>query len=235
MTKARIATDTQARKACCFAGHPKSGPMFSLKTTGMLSRDQTGRRKGQSCAEMLSLKLQTTNPMNTTETTIREDHTLKSATMRGHPLMIYDDGVGPLWVYSESLGPRGIIRAQSWEAAYGIAEDEFMDEASETVEELQKEYGFRREHRKVLDASGEFACWETVETPDPDAWVDNELFQEAYGFRPNGPRAGKWPNGEPRDPIGHGIYIKDLNGSTLHKLTPELAGEWGIEITTEPN
>jgi len=46
-----------------------------------------------------------------------------------YPLYFYDDGFGPLWVYRESLGVRGIIRARTWEDAYGIAEDEIMDDA----------------------------------------------------------------------------------------------------------
>lgn len=172
-----------------------------------------------------------------------------------YDIPVYDDGFGPIFIHRDSMGIMGIIRALTWEDAYSISEDEFFPEAGETVEELVKEYGFRREHKKVVKSGppdgfseiwkpdclkpGEkfagpedyadngklpewkFIRWQLIETPDRDAWMDNELFQEAYGFRPNGPRAGVWEKtGEPKDPIGHGIYAKDLNGDWLEQMTP---------------
>lgn len=149
------------------------------------------------------------------------------------------------------MGINGIVRAQTFEDAYSICEDEFFPEADETIEELVKEYGFKRESFKVVeDASitvatdhcnaGErfavypddypngklapdFVRWQTVETPDADAWSDNELFQENYGFRSNGPNK--------TDVLNHGIYSKDLNGDYLDRLTPELLAE--LEITLD--
>ncbi len=152
---------------------------------------------------------------------------------------VYDDGYGELYVMRDSIGIVGIVRARSWADAYEICEDEFFVEASETIEELQKEYGFRREHKKVIMTPtgeryaepddyplqrGQFQRWDTIETPDPDSWPDNELFQEAFGFRPNGPNM--------KDQIGHGIYAKDLNGERLDVLTMELAEEVEIQIET---
>lgn len=162
----------------------------------------------------------------------------------------YDDGFGPLWISRNSLGINGIVRAKTWEDAYSICEDEFFPEADETIEEIIKEYGFKREHIKVVkDDSvttatehcriGErferypedypngklapaFVRWATVETLDPEAWSDNELFQEAFGFRPNGPNK--------RDTLKHGIYSKDLNGDYLDRLTPELIENLGIVL-----
>lgn len=183
---------------------------------------------------------------------IADGQTLKSAKYRsGYPIAVYDDGFGPLWISRCSIGINGIVRAQTWEDAYGICEDEFFPEADETMEEIIKEYGFRREDIKIVkDASvltatdlcgaGEreerypedypdgklaptFVRWATRKTPDPEAWVDNELFQEAFGFRPNGRNH--------RDKIGHGIYSKDLNGDALDPLTSELLEE--LEITLE--
>ena len=125
--------------------------------------------------------------------------------------------------------------------AYSICEDEFFPEADESIEEIIREYGFRREHVKIVnDGSGEravrypedypdgtlrprFVRWETRDTPDPDAWSENELFQESFGFRNNGPRA--------KDVHKHGIYAKDLNGYALDSLTPELLE--ALEITLE--
>lgn len=170
---------------------------------------------------------------------IHESQSLVSATVHGHSLRTYDDGFGPLWVVVNSLGPIGVIRARTWESAYGIAEDEIFPEADETLEEIVKEYGFRRETHKIIRDKGtgeerratsadypcvgqwEFVRWETKETPDAGAWSENELFQEAFGFRPNGPNS--------HDIQRHGIYAKDLNGERLDRLTPELAEELGIE------
>lgn len=128
-----------------------------------------------------------------------------------------------------------------------FCEDEFFPEAGETIEELAKEYGFTREHLKVIrDASsptgerfaeprdysdngrlpaGLFLRWETVEMPDVDAWTENGLFQEGFGFRPNGPNA--------HDTLNHGIYAKDLNGDSLDSLTPALMAKLGITVDLE--
>jgi hypothetical protein len=182
---------------------------------------------------------------------IHDGQTLDGAQYEsGYEISVYDDGFGPLWISRNSIGINGIVRAKTWEDAYSICEDEFFQEADETIDELVKEYGFKREHKKVVkDASvtvateyctagerferypedypngrlsPEFVRWETIETPDPDAWPDNELFQESYGFRHNGPNS--------RDKHKHGIYQKDLNGDSLDRLTPELLKDLGITL-----
>jgi len=184
---------------------------------------------------------------------MKDNETLTGAKYIGSGIEIpvYDDGYGPLWVSRNSIGLNGIVRAQTWEDAYSICEDEFFPEADETVDQLIAEYGFKREHRKVVKdlnvatasaytSAGErfevypddypdgklvpeFVKWVTIETPDPNAWTENELFCEAYGFRNNGPNE--------RDKLNHGIYSKDLNGDSLDPLTPEMLADWGIELT----
>lgn len=71
--------------------------------------------------------------------------------------------------------------------------------------------------------------YDTLETPceDENGWTENELFCEAYGFRPDGPNAS--------DTLKHGIYAKDLNGDCLDELTDALASELGIELQSAPN
>jgi hypothetical protein len=193
-------------------------------------------------------------------TLIKDGQSLDSATgIFGYPIKTYDDGFGPLWVYRDSMGVSGIVRAKTWEDAYSICEDEFMSEASETLDEIIKEYGFTCEHKKVVKDSSvlvstdhtqvgerfatnedypasnggkllpEFIRWETIETPNPEAWMDNECFQEGFGFRPNGPNV--------RDTHKHGIYARDLNGESLDMLTSELIEAIGIVlvITGEVN
>jgi hypothetical protein len=184
---------------------------------------------------------------------IKDGQTLDSAMYEpsGYAIETYDNGYGPLWISRNSLGINGIVRAKTFEDAYGICEDEFFPEASETITELQAEYGFTREHVKIVkdpsvlvatDVSGvgervekypedypdgklvpTFVRWATIETPNSEAWMDNELFQEAYGFRPNGPNV--------RDVQKHGIYSKDLNGDYLELLTSELIEQIGIKLT----
>jgi len=138
-------------------------------------------------------------------------------TQYGSDIQTYDDGFGPLWIMRDSMDIMGIVRAQTWEDAYSICEDEFFPEADDTIEELIAEYGHKREHVRRPDGT-----WDTIETPDADAWYENELFQEAYGFRPNGPNV--------RDKRGHGIYAKDLNGEYLDALGPALLAQLGIVL-----
>lgn len=188
--------------------------------------------------------------MRTLETTLINDgQSLISAQFKsGTPIQTYDDGFGPLFILRDSMGVQGIIRAQSWEDAYSIAEDEMFPDCDLTMEEIIKEYGFKREHIKMIhdpvkgwrevaesDYSDngkipEFASikWETRETPDAEAWSENELFCEAYGFRPNGLRDAK-------NPMSF-IYSKDLmNGDSLDLLTPALVAELGIVLNIETN
>jgi hypothetical protein len=178
-------------------------------------------------------------------TLISDNQTLKSASYRSkYPIHIYDDGYGPLWISRNSIGINGIVRARTLEDAYSICEDEFFPEADETIDHLVKEYGFKREHVKIVNDGTQlrdvtnddygpnglkdgikFERWETRETLDADAWPDNELFQEAFGFRPNGPNK--------RDKLNHGIYSKDLNGDCLDVLTPEMLEDLGITLKIE--
>ena len=186
---------------------------------------------------------------------ITDEQRLVSATSRfGHAIPTYDDGTGSLWIHRDSMGISGIVRADTWETAYAICEDEFFPEANDTLAGLRSKYGFTREHVKIIRtidgaereavardyprtvrpapdgrANWEFVRWETREAPcaDENGFMENELFQEAYGFRPNGPRTGG------RDPIGHGIYARDLNGDSLDSLTPELVKALGITLCIE--
>ena len=164
----------------------------------------------------------------------------------GYQIRTYDDGFGPLWISRNSIGINGIVRAQTWEDAYEICEDEFFPEADETIEEISKEYGFKREDVKMVNdgvrvrevtlddyAPGglkpgiTFECWQLRESAAPDNWSENELFQEAFGFRPNGPNS--------RDILNHGIYSKDLNGDYLDRLTPQLVADLNITLDIKEN
>jgi hypothetical protein len=187
---------------------------------------------------------------------MNDNQTLNAArTQYGNPIQTYDDGYGPLFILRDSMGVQGIIRARTWEDAYSIAEDEFFPEASDTLDELMKEYNHTREHIKIIrPADGgperpatpedyplspvQFVRWETKETPapiDPETgepepvFMENALFQEAYEFRPSGPNA--------RDTYKHGIYAHDLNGEALDQTTQaELLTRYNIalDIATEP-
>ena len=89
------------------------------------------------------------------ETMIEDGQQLVSAKYvpSGYSIHTYDEGFGPLWISRNSIGINGIVRARTWETAYNICEDEFFPEADETMEEIVKEYGFNREHRKVVKDS----------------------------------------------------------------------------------
>jgi hypothetical protein len=107
---------------------------------------------------------------------------------------VYDDGFGPLFIHRDSMGVSGIVRAQTWEDAYSICEDEFFPAADldarkeqERIDELPP--GKEKDHSQD--------CWE-----------------EAYGYRGNSRRES--------DGTLSSIYAKDLNGDSLDLLTPEL-------------
>jgi hypothetical protein len=155
---------------------------------------------------------------------ISDEQSLVSAQFsHGTPIQTYDDGYGPLYILRNSMGVQGIIRAQTWEDAYEIAEDEMFDDCDLTMDEIVKEYGFRVEYVQPY-STGQTS---REETPDAEAWPDNPLFQEAYGFRPNGAR-------DHSKPMSH-IYAKDLNGESLDILTPELVAELGIQLNIQTN
>jgi len=177
---------------------------------------------------------------------ITDEQSLVSASSRfGHSIPVYDDGFGSLFIHRDSMGVSGIVRAQTWEDAYGICEDEFFPSASETWEELVKEYGKTREHVKIIRrdgierdcqlsdyplAAGEFVRWETRETtPETEeerneAVSSNALFCEAFGFRPSGRNSMEGDTG---------IYSKDMNGDCLELLTPELLEALEITLVIE--
>jgi hypothetical protein len=95
---------------------------------------------------------------------IKDGQTFDGAkTGSGYEIQTYDDGFGPLWISRNSIGINGIVRAQTWEDAYSICEDEFFPEADETIDEIVKEYG--------------------------KTWYEDACFQEGFGFRNNGPNS----------------------------------------------
>ena len=135
---------------------------------------------------------------------ITDEQTLEGAKFtHGTPIPVYDDGYGPLWIHRNSMGISGIVRAQTWEDAYSICEDEFFtpadDDAREEMERIENmEDGPDKEHAQ--------AC-----------------FDESYGFRPNGNR--RMPDGTLSS-----IYAKDLNGESLDRLTPAFLEAAGIVL-----
>lgn len=99
---------------------------------------------------------------NEVSTLVTEDQNLTGARYKssGITIPVYDDSFGQLYVHRHSMGISGIVRAKSFEDAYGICEDEFFPDADETLADIIKEYG--------------------------ENYSDNDCFNEAFGYRPNG-------------------------------------------------
>ena len=173
---------------------------------------------------------------------------LKSAYIPGGTWIdvpVYDVGSGPLWILQNSMdSSAALIRAETESDAWNIAEDEFLPEADDTLDELKAEYGFRVETFRIIqpgdgsperratpedypfaETGAKFVRWEKTATPDPEAWSENELFCEAYGFRPNGPST--------KDKHGHGIYQMDLNGEGVHILKASDCKRLGVTVRWE--
>jgi len=141
-----------------------------------------------------------TKPNNTL---IHDGQSLVSAKGRfGHDIATYDDGYGPLFIHRDSMGISGIVRAQTWEDAYSICEDEFFHAGDEDAE---KDYKAMEALPDGDEKSHAQACWD-----------------EAYGYRGNS-RAEK-------DGSTSSIYAKDLNGDSFDVLTPKLLEDLGITL-----
>jgi hypothetical protein len=160
----------------------------------------------------------------------------------GNEVPFYDNGFGPLWLYSSSCGnftyAAAAVRAENETDAWEIVQDEFLPECDMTMEEIIKEYGFRRDRVRIMrspvgleftddgspiDPACAFVRWDTIDTPDPNAWMENHVFQECCTFRPNGART--------KDVIGHGIAWRDINGDFLRHA--RLGDELVITLETE--
>lgn len=145
---------------------------------------------------------QTSSPL------IADSESLISARFNhGTPIPTYDDSLGPLFIHRDSMGVSGIVRAQTWEDAYEICEDEFFpagdSEAAEGMKEIESlPDGAEKNHAQ--------ACWD-----------------ESYGFRNNSRRE--------TDGTLSSIYSKDLNGDSLDLLTLDLLGCLGIILTIGTN
>lgn len=142
--------------------------------------------------------------MKSQQITLPDDKRLDSATSRfGSSIPVYDDGFGPLWIHRDSMGISGIVRAQTWEDAYSICEDEFFPSGDG-------------------DAAEEMAKIEAM----PDGEERNHAqacFDEAFGYRGNGRRES--------DGSTSYIYAKDLNGDSLDPLTDQLVADLGISLS----
>jgi hypothetical protein len=86
---------------------------------------------------------------------------------------LYDDGYGPVWIYRDAGGLLGIVRAQTWEDAYGICEDVIFDDASE-------EDVVAYEHEQAQGKSLEGIGYRPNGTPSNDvgAWAKTPYYQE---------------------------------------------------------
>ena len=178
---------------------------------------------------------------------ITDNQSLVSAQFNhGTPIQTYDDGYGPLFILRDSMGVQGIIRAQSWEDAYSIAEDEFFPAADESWEEMQREYATEYKSGRELwmhEHGNNWEAWKALSEGDKDRALhpsngknvpftgditEHPCWQEAYGFRNNGRKEADGRT------VSH-IYAKDLNGESLDLLTPELVADLGIQLNIQTN
>ena len=78
----------------------------------------------------------------------------------GTEIPIYNSNENNVYILRNTMGILGICTARDIQQALEITEDEFYQEAEETLERIIEEYG--------------------------ENYFDNPLFQEKYGFRPSG-------------------------------------------------
>ena len=136
-------------------------------------------------------------------TLITDADTLNGAKLEGgYDVPVYDDGFGPLFIHRDSIGISGIVRAQTWEDAYSICEDEFFQSADEEAGEESERIEAMEDGEEKSHAQ---ACWD-----------------EAYGYRSNGKTM--------EDGTISSIYAKDLNGDSLDLLTRDLVNRLEISL-----
>lgn len=142
--------------------------------------------------------------MKTNYSLINDEQQLDGARNRfGQALPTYDDGFGPIFIHRDSMGITALVRAQTWEDAYSICEDEFFPAADFDAIGEQARIDAMPEGKEQDHA---IACW-----------------HEAYGHRGS---FRKMPDGTTSF-----IYAKDLNGDRLDLVTPKLLKE--LEITLQ--
>lgn len=131
----------------------------------------------------MQIELKAVGPIDPSELT------LSFATRFGSPIRYYDDGIGTLFIMQDSMGIVGIVRAQTWEDAYSIVEDEFLPVVP--GEELHEAYGLTKAEYNAR----------SIAVPADDTL---EL-AEGYSYQSNA--------------TGSGIVAHDLNGESLDPLT----------------
>lgn len=155
-----------------------------------------------------------------------DEFALEFKTQFGSAVKYYDDGFGPLWIMRDTMGIVGIVRAQSFEDAYGIVEDEFLpvvprDELHEAygsfdrlVERMEKRGHANDMHLRQF--ANEWApFWFDSEA---QAGVELELI-EGYSYQSNS--------------TGTGVVPHDMNGQALDALTLELAERLELQIVVK--
>lgn len=136
---------------------------------------------------------------------LKRDTQLTGATNRfDNEIAVYDDSLGPLWICGEEFGPSWIIRALSFEAAYGIWTDE---RPTIPQEEVHEAYGFDSDADMV---KCDTECREgSREYPD---------LIEGYSYQDNASDTGI---------VATGHY------EWLHELTPAFLHESEIRLKIE--
>ena len=131
---------------------------------------------------------------------------MRFETRFGSEIKYYDDGFGPFWIYQDASGLLGVVRAQTWNDAWEIVEDEFLPVVS--PEDIHEAYGFdnREEFDRVV------ARCDRGEINHPE-------LSEGYSYQSNA--------------TGTGVVMHDLNGEKLDPLTTELADRLEIKIVVK--
>ncbi len=130
----------------------------------------------------------------------------------GRELPFYDNGSGHCYVWRDSTGVRGVVRADSWSLALECAEDELFDEPDGDWQYILKEFDYTPE--EIEAAKTDSSIFEKL--------TNDGAFQEAYGYRPNGPNM--------RDKYNTGLYARDLNGESLDFISEEIATRFGLTL-----
>lgn len=142
---------------------------------------------------------------------------LMGATRHGTHIAVATDGSGPLWFFRDAYGRKAIIRADTFESAFEIVEEEVLTPIS--IEDLPEAYGLwiqeTEEGRTEIHdetAGTVLAIFPTWDKKGIQRYVDMLLcdrdLAEGYSYQSNAE--------------GTGIVLHSLHGEQLEPLTADL-------------
>ena len=132
----------------------------------------------------------------------------------GNPIRTYDNAGSDMFLFRDAGGITGLVKADSWEEAYEIVEDEILQPIEES--DIPLAYGFwigsiTENHYDLIDETNSGKClgsYKTAQEARTRAYARIQACErdlaEGYSYQANA--------------TGTGIVCHDLNGEELREI-----------------